>query len=57
MSVCLSVNIIPAKRMHRFGPGFRKMVAYRTDSEPIEIGDLRLKVKLQGHKNEKNGHS
>ena len=42
----LSVNKIPAKRMHLFGRGSRYAVANRTGSDPIEIGDLRLKVKV-----------
>ena len=48
MSVCpeILVNKIPAERMHRFGRGFRLMVAYRTGSNPIEIGDLGSKVKV-----------
>ena len=49
VSVCVSgflVNKIPAERMHRFGRGFRLMVAYRTGSNPIEIGDLGSKVKV-----------
>ena len=47
--VCVSgilVNKISTERMHRFGRGFRKMVAYRIGSIPIEIGDLGLKVKV-----------
>ena len=40
------MNKIPAKRMHRFGRGFRKMVAYNTGSDPFEIGDLGSKVKV-----------
>ena len=32
--------------MHQFGCGFRETVAYCTGSDPIEIGDLWLKVKL-----------
>ena len=45
--VCLTllVNKIPAERMHRFGRGFRSMVAYHTGSVPIEIVDLGSKVK------------
>ena len=52
LSVCLSVcpallvNYIPAERINQFGRGFRKMVAYRTDSDPFEIGDLGSKVKV-----------
>ena len=54
MSVCVSVygsgsflvNKIPAERVHRFERGFRYMVAYRTGSDPIEIGDLGSKVKV-----------
>ena len=51
LCVCVSVsgflvNKIPAERMHRFGRGFRKMVAYNTGSNPIEIGDLGSKVKV-----------
>ena len=49
--MCVSgvlVNKIPAERMHRFGRGFRLMVAYRTrtGSNPIELGDLGSKVKV-----------
>ena len=48
--VCVSgyflVNKIPAKRIHRFQRGFRKTVAYYTGSDPIEIGDLGLNVKV-----------
>ena len=44
VSVCLSLNKISAKRMHRFGCGFRQMVALHPGSDPIEIGDLWLKV-------------
>ena len=40
LSVCLSVNKIPTKQMHRFGRGFRLMAVYGTGSDPIEIGDL-----------------
>ena len=40
LCVCLSVNKIPAERMHRFGHGFRLMVAYGTGSNSIEICDL-----------------
>ena len=39
-SVCLSVKKISAKRMHRFGRGFRKMFAYLIGSDPNEIGEL-----------------
>ena len=46
MCVCQSVNKIPAEGMHRFGLIFAAMVAYRTDSDPNEIGDLWLKVKV-----------
>ena len=50
LSVCVSgsflVNKIPAERMHRFGRGFRLMVAYCTGSNPIKIGDLGSKVKV-----------
>ena len=46
LSVCLSVNKIPAERMHRFERDFRQMAAYRTGSNPIEIGDLGSKVKV-----------
>ena len=49
LSVCVSgflVNKIPAERVHRFGRGFRYMVAYRTGSDPIEFGDLGSKVKV-----------
>ena len=49
VSVCVSgflVNKIPAEQMHRFGRGFRKMVAYNTGSDPIEFGDLGSKVKV-----------
>ena len=52
LSVCLCVcparleNKIPAERIHRFGCGFRKMVAYYTGSNPNEIGDLVSKVKV-----------
>ena len=40
------VNKIPAERMHRFGRGFRYMVAYRIGSNPIEIDDLGSKIKV-----------
>ena len=40
------VNKIPAERVHRFGRGFRYMVAYRIGSDPIEFGDLGSKVKV-----------
>ena len=49
LSVCVSnflVNKFLAERMHRFGRGFRKMVAYNTGSDPIEFGDLGSKVKV-----------
>ena len=49
LSVCVSeilVNKIPAERMHRFGRGFHLMVAYRTDLNPIENGELESKVKV-----------
>ena len=57
LSVCVSVcvcvcvqlllvNKIPAERMYQFGRGFRYMVAYRTGSDPIEIGDPGSKVKI-----------
>ena len=48
LSVCpaLLVNKIPAKQMHQFGRGFRKTVAYCIDSDPIEIGELRSKLKV-----------
>ena len=50
LSVCLTllVNKILAKRMNRFGRGFRLMVSHRTGSNPIEIeiGDLGSKVKV-----------
>ena len=52
LSVCVSVcppilvNKIPAEQMHRFGRSFRWTVAYRTGSDPIEIGDLGSKVKV-----------
>ena len=52
LSVCVSVcpallvNKIPAERMNRFGRGFRLMAAYRTGSNPIDIGDLVSKVKV-----------
>ena len=53
--VCMSgsflVNKIPAERVHRFGRGFRYMVAYRTCSDPIEFGDLGSKVKVTVTKN------
>ena len=42
----MTVNKIPAKQMHSFGRGFRKMVAYRTGSYPIKIGYLWSKVKV-----------
>ena len=32
--------------MHQFGCGFRKIVAYCTGSDPIEIGNLGSKVKV-----------
>ena len=46
LSVCpaILVNKIPAERMHRFGHGFRQMVAYETGSNFVEIGDLGSKV-------------
>ena len=44
--VSVSVNKIPAERMHQFGCGFRLTVAYSTSSDPIEIGDLRSKIKI-----------
>ena len=44
--VRVSVNKISAEQMHRFGRGFRYTAAYRTGSDPIEIGDLGLKVKV-----------
>ena len=40
------MNKIPAERMHRFGRGFRYMVAYNTGLNPIEFGGLRSKVKV-----------
>ena len=53
LCVCVSVcpdflwtKFQPAERMHRFGRGFRWMIAYRTGSNPIEIGDLVPKVKV-----------
>ena len=50
VSVCVSgsflVDKIPAERVHRFGRGFRYMVAYCTGSDPIEFGDLGSKVKV-----------
>ena len=49
LSVCVSgilVNEIPAERMHRFGRGFRYMIAYNTGSDPIEFSDLGSKVKV-----------
>ena len=42
----LHVNKIPTEWIHRFGRGFCYTVAYRTDSDPIEIGDLGSKVKV-----------
>ena len=42
----LFVNKIPAERMNQFERGFRLMVAYRTGSNPIEIGDLWSNVKI-----------
>ena len=44
--MCVSVNKIPAERMHQFGCGFRLIVGYCTGSDPIEIGDLGFKVKV-----------
>ena len=52
VSVCLSVcpallvNKIPAERMYQFGRGFHEKVAYCTGSDPIEICDLGLNVKI-----------
>ena len=40
------IGYVPAKRMHRYGRSFCWMVAYCTGSNPIEIGDLWLKVKV-----------
>ena len=42
----LLVNKIPAEWMNRFGRGFCLMIAYRTGSNPIEIGDLGSKVNV-----------
>ena len=47
MCLTLLVNKITAKRMNRFGRDFRKMVSFRTGSNPIEIGGLGSKG--QGH--------
>ena len=49
LSVCVRyflVNKIPIERMNRFRRCFHYMVAYRTGSNPIEIGDLGSKVKV-----------
>ena len=49
VSVCLSVCVsvcVPAKRLNRFERSFCLMFAYRTGSNPIEISDLGLKVKV-----------
>ena len=46
VSGCILVNKIPAERMHRFGRGFRQMVASCIGSNAIEFGDLGSKVKV-----------
>ena len=46
MAVCLSVNKIPAERMHQFGRNFRYTVVYSTGTDPVEICDLGSKVKV-----------
>ena len=46
LSVCLSVNKIPAKRMHQIGRIFHRIAAYRNGSGPIEIENLWLKIKV-----------
>ena len=42
----MSVNKIPAERMHQFRYGFRYIVAYCTGSDPTEIGDVGSKFKV-----------
>ena len=44
--VCPSVNKMPIEPLHWFWRSLRKTVAFSTGSDPIEIDDLCLKVKV-----------